>query len=300
MKVCQMAIGLLGLAVAAGLAVAPASAAPTPMGDVAAPTRQLPDSVLGEKLVHRFFDKLQTGDARAMAAFLSPAFQIARSDGSTMTRTGYLRDLPDVVAYEVAGYQVTRSGNDLVVRYVASTTENADGKQQTSNPAPRLSAFAKDAKTGTWRMLVQANFSPFVGQAPVDQWAGKDAASAADTAKGVELANHFFDLLQAKDVAGLDTLLSPAFQIARADGSTSTKAEYLLSPASVQEFVLSDFVVTGSGRTLVAQYTATLSETINGQVFAKDPVKRLTVFTQQPKTGEWQMLAHANFNAPVR
>jgi len=47
------------------------------------------------------------------------------------------------------------------------------------------------------------------------------------TATASPLVNRFFNLIEHNDVKGLQRLLSPAFQLERADGSGGTKAEYL-------------------------------------------------------------------------
>lgn len=126
------------------------------------------------------------------------------------------------------------------------------------------------------------------------------ASKASDTALGKRLVTRFFTLLQAQDTAGLDALLSPAFQVARADGSTSTKAAYLAAPPRVESFTLDDFVITRAGGRLVARYSVVTTETINGEELAKDPALRLSVFVRDAATRSWRLLAHSNFNVPVK
>jgi hypothetical protein len=121
---------------------------------------------------------------------------------------------------------------------------------------------------------------------------------AQDTALGTRLVNRFFTALQKQDAKALDALLSPAFQVARADGSTSTKAQYLAALPKVEKYALDDFVVTRAGRNLVARYSVVTSETINGEVLSRDPALRLSVFVRDG--GAWQLLAHSNFNVPVK
>ena len=62
----------------------------------------------------------------------------------------------------------------------------------------------------------------------------------------------------------LDTLLSPAFQLVRADGSAANKSAYLADPATISDFRLSNFYVTRSGDILVASFDGTTQETVNG------------------------------------
>lgn len=142
--------------------------------------------------------------------------------------------------------------------------------------------------------------APTAAAAPGAVSASVPASKASDTALGKRLVNSFFAALQAKDTAALNALLSPAFQVARADGSTSTKAQYLKDLPKVEQYALDDFLVTRAGSELVVRYSATTSETINGQVLSKDPALRLSVFVKNTKSGAWRLVAHANFNSPVK
>ena len=118
-----------------------------------------------------------------------------------------------------------------------------------------------------------------------------------DTALATRLVNRFFTALQRQDTAALRRLLSPAFQVARADGSTSTKAAYLANPPRVEKYAIDDMLVTREGGSLVARYSVVTSETVNGQELARDPALRLSVFVRDG--GAWRLLAHSNFNVPL-
>ncbi|HXY95007.1 MAG TPA: nuclear transport factor 2 family protein [Acidimicrobiia bacterium] len=120
------------------------------------------------------------------------------------------------------------------------------------------------------------------------------AAEDADTSKGTELVQRFFDLLQAGNVAGLGKLLSPAFQIQGADGGYLTKQRFLANPSKVASYTLSNVRATRAGAALVVGYDVAAVVTINGVQLARDPAPRLSVFIKG-KNG-WQLLAHANFN----
>lgn len=126
------------------------------------------------------------------------------------------------------------------------------------------------------------------------------SATAERTAQNDRLAQRlsarFFTLLKTENARGLDAFLSPAFQLQRADGSSANKRQYLRNPAKVESFRISRVVGTRSGDTLVARYWVVTSETIDGQVYAKAAVPRLSTF-QLTKRG-WRLIAHANFNAP--
>ena len=109
------------------------------------------------------------------------------------------------------------------------------------------------------------------------------------------LVNRFFTLVQGHDVAGLKKFLSPAFQLERADGSGTHKANYLTSLPSVQRFDITNLDATQSGSVLVARYLADATGLVNGNPFTPGPAPRLSVFTWNGSG--WQLVAHANFNA---
>jgi ketosteroid isomerase-like protein len=96
------------------------------------------------------------------------------------------------------------------------------------------------------------------------------------------------------DVAVLDAILAPDFQILRADGSRYDRAGYLKSdlPKIVSPPDLQGLVVTGAGDTLVASYILSIRQTRDGKaVEVRAP--RLTVFRKSGDT--WLVVAHANF-----
>ena len=104
----------------------------------------------------------------------------------------------------------------------------------------------------------------------------------------------FWVLLEHKDVAGLDQLLSPAFQVQRADGTFSEKPAYLKHLPTVEQFYLTRLVATKAGGALVVRYLARVVGHINGSPYRPGPAPRLTVFDWNGE--RWQLVAHANFN----
>lgn len=137
--------------------------------------------------------------------------------------------------------------------------------------------------------------APAMGAAPA-----ATSAQASDVKLGKRLVTKYFAALQAKDTKALDAMLSPAFQVARADGSTARKAAYLANLPNVETYALSKFDVTRAGRELVARYSVVTSETIDGEVLTKDPALRLSVFVHNKKSDTWRLIAHSNFNTPVK
>ena len=124
------------------------------------------------------------------------------------------------------------------------------------------------------------------------------AASASQTATPEETARplvvKFFKLIRDRDVAGLVTFLSPAFQVQRADGSGAGKAEYLDRLPIVRKFTLANLKATRAGATLVVRYLATVEGLVNSKPYTPGPAPRMSVFHWTGK--RWQLAAHANFN----
>lgn len=119
-----------------------------------------------------------------------------------------------------------------------------------------------------------------------------DAFHAFD-ATDMELVDAWIRVLQARDRAGLEELLSPQFLLTRADGTHVGKEEYLDNPAIVDEYVITNVVGRSLGNVRVVRYDLASIEWIDGVELTRDPVVRMSVFYW---TGErWQLLAHANF-----
>ena len=118
--------------------------------------------------------------------------------------------------------------------------------------------------------------------------------TAAAVATGKPLAEKWFTLVQNKDVAGLKKFMSPAFELQRADGTGSNKADYLKNISTVQSFNLTDFTASRAGDVLVVRYLADATGIVNGKPYSPGPAPRLTVFKRDGKA--WQIVAHANFN----
>jgi hypothetical protein len=108
------------------------------------------------------------------------------------------------------------------------------------------------------------------------------------------LVTRFVTLIQHQDVKGLRHFLSPAFQIERADGSGSGKAEYLTMLPTVQSFELTDLSASQSGSVLVVRFLASTTGVVNGKPFTPGPAPRLAVFAWNGSA--WQLIAYANFN----
>jgi hypothetical protein len=130
--------------------------------------------------------------------------------------------------------------------------------------------------------------------APAAASAARASKPTDATATAKPLVQHFFELVQGRDTAGLDKLLSPAFQLERADGSGSNKSDYLANLPTLQSFNLTQLTATRLGSVLVVRYLADTTGVVNGKPYSPGPAPRLSVFSRNH--GRWQLVAHANFN----
>lgn len=271
----------------------PAASAP------ATPRTATADDQLGEELADEFFSILQRGDAEALTDFLDPAFQIARADGSTADKAQYLQQPATVQAYQIDNVVATRDGAVLVVRYDVTTEEVIDRQAYSSDPAPRLSVFVDE--NGTWKMIAHANLNvPSTDTPPAAPATApplSNPASAEDAATAERVQNDFFGSLQSGNTEALSALLSPAFQLVRADGSYADREQYLANPATMNSFALTDFSVTSQGDVLVARFLGQTSEVINGVEYNREPAPRFAVMKRDGDI--WKIVAQVNFNAPT-
>ena len=117
-------------------------------------------------------------------------------------------------------------------------------------------------------------------------------------ALGTQLVGEFIDILKLDEgdkTTGLEAFLADEFQIVRSNGVVRDKAEYVESPASVNEVAISDMQATVNGDVLVASYVLSVDEELDG-VETVTVAPRLSVF-HLADDGRWQIAAHANFGA---
>ena len=120
---------------------------------------------------------------------------------------------------------------------------------------------------------------------------------ADPSATGRELVVAWLTALQQKDLASLDAQIAPNFQLQRADGSSSNKAEYLANPASVDTYELGDTIVgLQSANTLTVRWAMKVKGQTNGVTVPDQEAARLTGFEWNGE--RWQIITYANFNAP--
>lgn len=112
----------------------------------------------GREQVTRFLSLLQAGDTAGLDAFLDPAFQLQRSDGSGATKAEYLANPAKVKSFELGpDLVVVQSGLVMTVRWSLVADETINGQQQSTGLAPRLSTFVWS--DGGWKLLSHANFN---------------------------------------------------------------------------------------------------------------------------------------------
>ena len=130
-------------------------------------------------------------------------------------------------------------------------------------------------------------------------WAAPPAKIRDPDGSAAGLINKYLTLVQNKDQAGLDKFLAPGFQIQRADGTHANKTEYLANLPTVSQQQVQDIVATLDGNDLVARYEVSSLQFVDGVQYGTAFAPRLSVFEYNGKAG-WQLVAHANFNAPAR
>jgi hypothetical protein len=114
------------------------------------------------------------------------------------------------------------------------------------------------------------------------------------TATGHRLSNRFFKLLRTKNIEGLQGFMSDAFQVQRANGTGTTKTDFLANLPIVNNFVLTDFQGTQAGPVLVIRYEASVEGVINGHPYTPGPAPRIASYVWNGL--RWQIASNANFN----
>jgi hypothetical protein len=128
--------------------------------DAADPAAQTaPQQLTDRQLAGEFFRVLKDKDMDELDAFLSPAFQLQRTDGSYVKKAEYLKNPSVIDSFELVDVSGTRYGNTRVIRFVAKTSAIINGKQTTNDPAPRLATYVWNGKR--WQVVSYANYVAF-------------------------------------------------------------------------------------------------------------------------------------------
>jgi hypothetical protein len=110
-----------------------------------------------QRLAEAFFAALASGDRDRVDRVISPAFVLVRANGDVHDRDSYLQNLPTVNTFAVSNVKAVQRGPVLIASYTVVTDQVIDGRQQPTNPAPRLTTFAWD--DGRWLIVSHANFN---------------------------------------------------------------------------------------------------------------------------------------------
>ena len=236
---------------------------------------------LGRAQVERFY--AGTAGKAPLEDVLGEGFQLIRTDGTRYDKTGYLGNPASLQTYRLEGFKTTRSGDVLTVTFFTTYRGTLEGVGWDVVRVPRLAVFGLE--DGDWKLQAFAN----LGQ-------GRMANLESQAAKAVDA---WVEAVATGEAERIRLLLAPEFQIARADGSAYTAADYIESglPSFAAKPGISKLVATGYGDHLVARYWLSVDETIGGRaVEAEAP--RLTVFRRSGDT--WLVVAHANLAAVVK
>jgi hypothetical protein len=117
-----------------------------------------PRSISDEELFTQFIDLLRTKDTAGLAKYLSPAFVLERSDGTTVDKVGYLASPSTVNEATVHDVDGTRVRKVRVIHAVITADTVIEGQPVQSTNSPRLATYEWNGKR--WQMTSYANFAP--------------------------------------------------------------------------------------------------------------------------------------------
>lgn len=133
--------------------------APQKADDLAAPLDD-PDAT-GRELAQRFLDILgDPNPAPLLEEFLSPAFQLQRSNGTFANKAEYVGHPASVARFTILddAFRSYQDGPALTVRFRVSIEEEIDGAQLRVSEADRLGVFLRTSDG--WQLLAWSNFIP--------------------------------------------------------------------------------------------------------------------------------------------
>lgn len=115
----------------------------------------------GRELAQRFLDILRTPNpAPLLDEFLSPAFQLQRSNGTFANKDEYVDQPASVARFTILddGFRAFQEGPALTVRFRVTIEEEIGGQQLRVTDADRLGVFIRTS--GGWKLLAWSNFNP--------------------------------------------------------------------------------------------------------------------------------------------
>ena len=114
--------------------------------------------MIGGQIASYIVQKAVSGGALSVVDPLGLAKHIA--DGTGATKQEYIPTIGTTVIvddFTLSAFRVTRSGDTLVVRFVAVTKQIIDGQLYSKDPAPRIVTYQRT--DGRWQMTSNANFN---------------------------------------------------------------------------------------------------------------------------------------------
>ena len=135
--------------------------APTPgqPDELSAPLAD-PDAT-GRELAQRFLDILGSPTpGPLLEEFLSPAFQLQRSNGTFANKEEYVDQPASVARFTILeeGFRAYQEGPTLTVRFRVTIEEEINGEQLRATDADRLGVFIRTS--AGWQLLAWSNFNP--------------------------------------------------------------------------------------------------------------------------------------------
>lgn len=129
-------------------------------GDESASADQSPDKQ-AKALLTNFWNQVKDADTSGLETTLDPSWQLARADGTHMSRSEYIGEVGsgqiDIGDFRFDEIDATRSESSIVVRYVTTADYTLEGKKYKGTPAPYLGTFIFQEER--WQMTSQANFN---------------------------------------------------------------------------------------------------------------------------------------------
>jgi hypothetical protein len=117
------------------------------------------DSSEGEKLERQMWADMKAQNWKAVKSRMATAFQSVHPDGA-LDRSEEIALIQGLKLgkYQLKDFEVTRSGDDLVVTYLISVQETIDATRLPTKPAPRMSIWRKT--DSGWKWIAHANLNP--------------------------------------------------------------------------------------------------------------------------------------------
>ncbi|MEW6053332.1 MAG: DUF4440 domain-containing protein [Nitrospirota bacterium] len=113
---------------------------------------------------------------------------------------------------------------------------------------------------------------------------------------GESLVRQLWVDMKTNNMESIEKKMGAGFQSIHQDGARNREQELsLIRELNLGEYILSEFKVTQNGEVVIATYSVSVEETIEGKRLSKKPAPRLSVFLKT-ESG-WQWIAHANLKA---